>query len=186
MVGWNPRYYKGVFGCIALKHLAFYSDAHASNIVQYQLHLILRVFENVLSGILRRPANLPSTICLQRTPAQFGQHPRTHTQHHAVTHDPPISTGTNSLGHPRALAASSRDSLLASCRVSSCTTPRFARAFAICLYRSDQAMAPGRPSSSLAYCSRSALHSRSYAGVEYTARLCRGCGTRAKTVAKSD
>lgn len=43
-----------------------------------------------------------------------------------------------------------------------------------------------RPSSSLAYCSRSALRSRSYLGVEHIARLCRGCGTRAKTVAKSD
>ena len=43
-----------------------------------------------------------------------------------------------------------------------------------------------RPSNNLAYCSRSALRSRSCAGVGCTVRLCRGCGTRAKTTAKSD
>ena len=44
------------------------SVPYASNVVQDQLHFILGIFKNVLSGILRRPANLLSTICLQRTP----------------------------------------------------------------------------------------------------------------------
>jgi hypothetical protein len=54
-----------------LSDLQLWPNARASDVVEDQLHFILRVFKNMLSGVLRRPVNLPPAICFQRTPADL-------------------------------------------------------------------------------------------------------------------